>query len=146
MDQKTASAQKSRGNRRVASREGPDPIDVHVGKRIHLRRLLMGMSQSDLGDALGLSFQQVQKYERGSNRVSASALYRLANRLDVPVSFFFEGFSNDPPLPSPPAHGDAAIHRDSLDLLKNYQSLPPTLRRQVSALLSSMSGGRNDEE
>lgn len=143
MDQKTAPGRESRRDRRIASREGPDPIDVHVGGRIHLRRQLMSMSLSDLGDTLGLSFQQVQKYERGANRVSASVLYRLANRLGVPVSFFFEGIADNPAPPSPPTLDDAAIHYDCLELLKNYQSLPTSLRQQVSALLASMGGGRD---
>ncbi len=72
-------------------REGrPSPIDVHVGSRIRLRRTLMGMSQERLGEALGLTFQQVQKYERGVNRVGASRLFDLSRVLDVPISFFFD--------------------------------------------------------
>lgn len=70
---------------------GPNPIDVHVGSRIRLRRQLMKMSQEKLGDELGVTFQQVQKYERGANRVGASRLYRLSRVLEVPVQFFFEG-------------------------------------------------------
>src|ERR1700719_3453420 len=68
----------------------PSPIDVHVGSRIRLRRTLLGMSQERLGDALGLTFQQVQKYERGMNRVGASRLFDLSRVLDVPISFFFD--------------------------------------------------------
>src|SRR6266699_1101097 len=68
----------------------PSPIDVHVGSRVRLRRTLLGMSQERLGDALGLTFQQVQKYERGANRVSASRLFDLSRVLDVPISFFFD--------------------------------------------------------
>src|SRR5450759_645440 len=68
----------------------PSPIDVHVGTRIRLRRTLMGLSQERLGEALGLTFQQVQKYERGVNRVGASRLFDLSRVLDVPVSFFFD--------------------------------------------------------
>ena len=69
---------------------GPSPVDVHVGNRIRLRRTLLQMSQEKLGDALGLTFQQVQKYERGANRVSASRLFDLGRVLEVPVSFFFD--------------------------------------------------------
>ena len=68
----------------------PDPIDAHVGSRVRLRRTLLGMSQSKLGDALGLTFQQIQKYERGANRIGSSRLYRLSKILDVPVAFFFD--------------------------------------------------------
>ena len=70
---------------------GPNPIDIHVGARIRLRRQLLKMSQDRLGDDLGVTFQQVQKYERGANRVGASRLYRLSRVLEVPVQFFFEG-------------------------------------------------------
>jgi transcriptional regulator with XRE-family HTH domain len=68
----------------------PNPIDVHVGKRLRLRRTLLGMSQERLGDLLGLTFQQIQKYERGVNRIGSSRLYELGQILDVPVSFFFD--------------------------------------------------------
>src|SRR6476620_12335762 len=68
----------------------PNPVDVHVGSRVRLRRTLLGMSQERLGEAIGLTFQQVQKYERGANRVGASRLFDLSRVLDVPVSFFFE--------------------------------------------------------
>src|ERR1700693_3559843 len=74
-----------------ADKEGrPSPIDIHVGSRIRLRRTLLGMSQERLGEALGLTFQQVQKYERGVNRVGASRLFDLSRVLDVPISFFFD--------------------------------------------------------
>src|SRR5919202_7008509 len=68
----------------------PSPIDVHVGSRVRLRRTLLGLSQEKLGDALGLTFQQVQKYERGVNRIGASRLFDLSRVLDVPISFFFD--------------------------------------------------------
>src|SRR5216684_737109 len=71
----------------------PSPIDVHVGSRIRLRRTLLGLSQERLGDALGLTFQQVQKYERGANRVGASRLFDLSRVLDVPISYFFDEMS-----------------------------------------------------
>ncbi|WP_439499702.1 helix-turn-helix domain-containing protein [Bosea sp. (in: a-proteobacteria)] len=69
----------------------PNPIDRHVGSRVRMRRMLAGVSQEKLGDALGLTFQQVQKYEKGANRISASRLQQIAKMLDVPVSFFFDG-------------------------------------------------------
>src|SRR5690348_14474320 len=85
-------AEMARGEHVVGpEREGrPSPIDVHVGSRIRLRRTLLGMSQERLGEALGLTFQQVQKYERGVNRVGASRLFDLSRVLDVPISFFFD--------------------------------------------------------
>ncbi len=78
------------GRRRRQKSDKPNPTDIHVGARVRLRRTLLGMSQEKLGDAIGLTFQQVQKYERGANRVGASRLYDLSRVLDVPVSFFFE--------------------------------------------------------
>src|SRR5271154_1993055 len=73
----------------------PNPVDLHVGARIRLRRRMQGVSQERLAEALGLTFQQVQKYERGANRVSASKLYEIARALHVPVGWFFEGLSLD---------------------------------------------------
>ena len=73
----------------------PNPIDVHVGKRLRLRRTLLGMSQERLGELLGLTFQQVQKYERGVNRIGSSRLFELGQILDVPVSFFFDDMPGD---------------------------------------------------
>jgi transcriptional regulator with XRE-family HTH domain len=72
----------------------PNPVDLHVGGRVRMRRKLLGVSQEQLADALGLTFQQVQKYERGANRVSASKLYEIAKTLQVPVSFFFDGLAD----------------------------------------------------
>ncbi len=142
-------------------RESPEresrssPVDVHVGSRIRLRRTLMGMSQERLGDALGLTFQQVQKYERGANRVSASRLFDLSRVLDVPISFFFDDM--DAPngsKPRPPggfadaqdAFGhatpgaDEALHRrESLELIRAYYRIAdPAVRRRVFELVKSM--------
>ena len=73
----------------------PDPIDIHVGQRVRLRRVLLGMSQEKLGSALGLTFQQIQKYENGANRIGSSRLYRLSKVLDVNISYFFQGISEE---------------------------------------------------
>ncbi|MBP2572419.1 transcriptional regulator with XRE-family HTH domain [Agrobacterium tumefaciens] len=75
----------------ATGKKQPNPIDIHVGSRIRLRRTMNGMSQERLGDSLGITFQQIQKYERGTNRVGASRLQNIANVLNVPVAFFFEG-------------------------------------------------------
>ncbi|MEH3144478.1 MAG: helix-turn-helix transcriptional regulator [Methylobacterium frigidaeris] len=72
-------------------KKAPDPVDRYVGHRVRVRRLLVGVSQERLGDALGVTFQQVQKYEKGANRISASRLQQIAEMLGVPVSFFYEG-------------------------------------------------------
>src|SRR5204862_2364914 len=78
------------------AKKAPNPIDKHVGSRVRMRRMMLGMSQEKLGDALGLTFQQVQKYEKGTNRIGASRLQQISLILQVSVSFFFEG------APSPP--------------------------------------------
>ena len=88
----------------------PDPTDKHVGNRVRMRRMMLGMSQTKLGDALGLTFQQVQKYERGTNRIGAGRLQQLAYILQVPVPFFFEGL----PLPSETSSEEDAYVADFL--------------------------------
>src|SRR5689334_23212453 len=91
LDEAEEAPRTTRGEAVSGEKEGrPSPIDVHVGSRIRLRRTLLGMSQERLGEALGLTFQQVQKYERGVNRVGASRLFDLSRVLDVPISFFFD--------------------------------------------------------
>ncbi len=75
-----------------AKRDGPHPVDVHVGARIKLRRMILGLSQESLGKALGLTFQQIQKYEKGVNRIGASRVFELSQLLDVPVQFFYDDF------------------------------------------------------
>ena len=87
-------AERRKGNRGRTPLGNPNPIDVHVGTRVRLRRTLLGMSQEKLGESLGLTFQQVQKYERGANRIGASRLFDLSRVLDVPVSFFFDDMSD----------------------------------------------------
>lgn len=79
----------------IENKKKPNPIDIHVGSRIRLRRTMLGMSQERLGDSLGITFQQVQKYEKGTNRVGASRLQNIAGILGVPVSFFFEDAPGD---------------------------------------------------
>jgi len=79
----------------MAEKKTPNPIDIHVGSRVRLRRTMQGMSQEKLGDALGITFQQIQKYEKGSNRIGASRMQQISEALKVPVAFFFE----DAPVP-----------------------------------------------
>jgi len=131
----------------------PSPIDVHVGSRIRLRRTLMGMSQERLGEALGLTFQQVQKYERGVNRVGASRLYDLSRVLDVPISFFFDdmpdpraggviagvaGFAEKPDGYGAPSD-DPLTKRETLELVRAYYRITdPAVRKRVFDLIKSM--------
>ncbi len=84
----------TRRRARSAKREHPHPIDVHVGGRVRLRRMLLGMSQDKLGHALGLTFQQIQKYEKGVNRIGASRIFELSQLLDVPVQYFYDDFDS----------------------------------------------------
>jgi transcriptional regulator with XRE-family HTH domain len=84
----------------MANKKQPNPIDIHVGSRVRLRRMMLGMSQEKLGEHLGITFQQIQKYEKGTNRIGASRLQHIASTLQVPVAFFFEdapGTPGDPP-------------------------------------------------
>jgi transcriptional regulator with XRE-family HTH domain len=110
---------------------GPNPIDIHVGSRVRLRRTLLGMSQEKLGEAIGLTFQQVQKYERGANRIGASRLFDLSRVLDVPVGFFFEDMSDDVAARSPRQirgmaekqakyEPDPMAKRETLELVRAY--------------------------
>ncbi len=78
--------------------KSPNPIDKHVGARVRMRRIMVGMSQEKLGEALGITFQQIQKYEKGTNRIGASRLQAAARILAVPVNYFFEGASEDPAI------------------------------------------------
>src|ERR671927_1682591 len=96
--------------------ETPNPIDVRVGARLRLRRNMLGLSQEKLGEMIGLTFQQVQKYERGANRIGASRLHELSRVLDVPVSFFFE---DTDPVRAPATGGFAELPAEGLksDLL-----------------------------
>lgn len=120
----------------------PHPVDVHVGSRIRLRRKMAGASQNQLGRALGLTFQQLQKYERGSNRISASRLHDLAAHLDTPVAWFFEGLDG----PGVSAEGARELANletllaapDGADLVALLPRLPAHQRRQVLALVRSL--------
>ena len=131
----------------------PSPIDVHVGSRIRLRRTLLGMSQERLGEALGLTFQQVQKYERGVNRVGASRLFDLSRVLDVPISFFFDDMpdslsANFGGIPSRRLGGsetqdslgdDTLTRRETLELVRAYYRITdPSVRKRVFDLIKSM--------
>ena len=116
---------------------GPDPIDIHVGIRLRLRRTLLGLTQTDLARQLGLSFQQVQKYENGKNRVSASMLHHLSEVLDVPVGFFFDDLSADSSTPST-ITDDMILRRESLELMRYYYCIDDDLRRNVYELVRQM--------
>jgi transcriptional regulator with XRE-family HTH domain len=131
------------------------PIDVHVGTRVRLRRTLLGMSQEKLGEALGLTFQQIQKYERGVNRIGASRLFDLARVLDVPIGFFFDDMSaelggNAATRGRSASLGfaegqegfeDDTLHRrETLELVRAYYRITdPTVRKRVFDLIKTLS-------
>ncbi len=143
-----AKAKPIRRNRSRNEDGEPNPTDIHVGRRMRLRRMLLGMSQEKLATAVGLTFQQVQKYERGVNRVGASRLYDLGKALSVPVAYFFEdmGSSGEEPwkvtgLAEDQAdyNGGSVVKREGLDLLRTYNSITdPDVRRQVIQLVKSI--------
>src|SRR5690242_11100667 len=135
----------SDGRRSRPKSDKPNPIDVHVGTRVRLRRTLLGMSQEKLGEAIGLTFQQVQKYERGANRVGASRLYDLSKVLDVPVSFFFEEMA--PPGSAEARGGEAGdkytadplLKRETLELVRAYYKIPDQhVRRRLFDLAKAL--------
>jgi len=137
-----------RGSRR------PNPIDAHVGTRVRLRRMLLGMSQEKLGECLGLTFQQVQKYEKGVNRIGASRLFDIAQVLGVPVQFFYD---EAPLVPGASAAGfseqptesyviDFLTSREGLELNKAFVKIhDPAVRRAIVDLVRSLAGEKSDE-
>lgn len=110
-------------------------IDAHVGKRVRIRRVLLGMSQTALANQLGVTFQQLQKNERGDNRIGASRLFQLATILDVPVGYFFEGL--DGAAPDAGVEGVSA-RRETLELCRNVSALPVPVQKQVRMLVKSI--------
>ncbi len=112
-------------------------VDVHVGKRIRHRRWMIGMTQQQLADKVGIKFQQIQKYETGMNRVSASRLWDIARAVDVPVSFFFEGLS-DGEYPDE-VEGDILADKEALQLVRAYYTMPAAQRRQIFELARVLS-------
>ena len=131
------------------AKKAPNPIDKHVGSRVRMRRMMVGMSQEKLGDALGLTFQQVQKYEKGTNRIGASRLQQISHILQVPVAFFFEGAPNLPGgaedhldgAPSPAYVSDFLATSDGLALTKSFMRIKDAkLRRRIVDLVEQIAG------
>src|SRR4051794_35283078 len=133
----------------MMAKKAPNPTDKHVGARVRMRRMMLSMSQEKLGDALGLTFQQVQKYEKGANRIGASRLQQIAHILQVPVSFFFDGAPAAPgqlvdgmaEAPSPAYVSDFLATSDGLALTKAFMRLKDAkLRRRIVDLVEQMAG------
>jgi transcriptional regulator with XRE-family HTH domain len=131
--------------------DAPSPVDLHVGARVRLRRTLLGMSQEKLGNAVGLTFQQIQKYERGANRIGASRLFDMSRVLDVPVQFFFDDMPVEnavaedyrPPSGTPEpviaAEQDPMAKRETLELVRTYYRIPnANLRRKLFDLAKAL--------
>ena len=126
----------------------PNPIDIHVGKRVRLRRTLLGMSQEKLGKAINLTFQQVQKYERGTNRIGSSRLYQLSQVLETPVSYFFDELpieitaTKSPGLTDvkvPSFQGDPLFKRETLELVRAYYRITDLcVRKRVLELVKAV--------
>jgi transcriptional regulator with XRE-family HTH domain len=128
--------------------KSPHPIDTHVGSRVRTRRMMLGMSQEKLGDALDLTFQQVQKYEKGTSRIGAGRLQHISHILQVPVAFFFDGVPHQPEraegpseLPSSDYVSEFLATRDGLALIKAFTRIKePKLRRRIVDLVEEIAG------
>src|SRR5260221_11675911 len=137
----------------AVAQNAPNPIDRHVGSRVRMRRMMLAMSQEKLGDALGLTFQQVQKYEKGTNRIGASRLQQISHILQVPVAFFFEGAPNlhgsadggMKDAPSPAYVSDFLATSEGLSLTKAFMRIKePKLRRRIVDLVEEIAGDDDD--
>jgi transcriptional regulator with XRE-family HTH domain len=132
----------------MMAKKAPNPIDKHVGSRVRMRRMMLGMSQEKLGNNLGLTFQQVQKYEKGTNRIGASRLQQISHILQVPVSFFFEGAPTVnatarpdelSEAPSPAYVFDFLATSDGLALTKAFMRISDSkLRRRIVDLVEQI--------
>jgi transcriptional regulator with XRE-family HTH domain len=135
---------------KIKTKGTPSDIDVHVGQRMRVRRSLLGFSQEKLAEAIGITFQQIQKYERGTNRVSAGRLFELSKVLNVPVSYFFDQMSGAE-LGDSPAYGlsdneqdgfeseDIMTSKETLELIRTYYSIEnPEMRKDIMKFIKSM--------
>ena len=136
----------------------PSPVDVHVGARVRQRRTLLGMTQTMLANALGLTFQQIQKYERGANRIGSSRLFDLSQVLDVPIGFFFEDMPPEVAASSPgqargkvnkmPSHEpNPMIARQTLELVRAYYKITdPHTRKRLFELTKALGAAAREDE
>lgn len=118
-----------------------NPVDLHIGQRVRHRRWLLGMTQQQLAQAVGIRFQQIQKYESGANRISASRLWDLARALEMPVSFFFEGLAPAKDGDAIDAAGEGMMqNKETMDLIRAYYGLDEGPRRRLLELAKALSG------
>ena len=129
----------------VVSKKAPNPVDRHVGSRVRMRRMLVGMSQEKLGDALGITFQQIQKYEKGTNRIGASRLHQIGRVLGVPIEFFYEGApqiggpGGMAESPAPAYMADFLSTAEGLDLMKGFVGIKDVrIRRRIVDLVRAL--------
>jgi len=133
------------------SAKTPNPVDKYVGSRVRMRRIMLGLSQEKLGDALGLTFQQIQKYEKGTNRIGASRLHQISDILQVPVSFLFEGGPSSSTTveglgeaPSPAYVSDFLATSEGLALTRAFTRITDAkLRRSIVDLVEQIAGTQN---
>jgi transcriptional regulator with XRE-family HTH domain len=128
---------KPRRHRRTVLKDGPREIDVHVGQRVRQRRVLCGLSQTELANAIGLTFQQLQKYERGMNRISASKLWQISQVLDLPVQWFFKDYAK-PKDADDKLKESFHMKRETLELVRNYVAAPTDVQRKFLGLVKSI--------
>mgnify|MGYP001217790932 FL=1 len=128
---------KPRRRRRTVLEDGPREVDVHVGQRVRQRRVLCGLSQTELANAIGLTFQQLQKYERGMNRISASKLWQISQVLDVPVQWFFKEFA-EPKDEEDKRKESFHMKRETLELVRNYVAAPADVQQKFLSLVKSI--------
>ncbi len=136
----------------------PNPVDIHVGGRVRQRRLLLGMSQTNLGDALGLTFQQVQKYERGTNRIGASRLFDLSQIFDVSIEYFFGDMPADVAAKSPAQWRgrakepvsyelDPMAKRETLELMRAYYKInDPQVRKRLFGMVKALGAAASSSD
>ena len=143
----TSDKTESKTGKPSAGKKSPNPVDVHVGSRVRLRRMLVGLSQEKLGHSMGLTFQQIQKYEKGVNRIGASRLYKLSQILNVPVGFFYEGMNQMEGSANPgmaEENTEAFLYeflntRDGLELNRAFVKVSdPSIRKSVIDLVRSL--------
>ena len=139
--------------RRTIKDDGPDPIDRYVGSRVRARRVGIRLSQTKLGEAIGVTFQQVQKYENGTNRIGASNLYKIGKTLGVDVAYFFEGVqeiadSLMPDMPEGPLAGikeDPLTSRDAIEMMHNYFRVKdPNVRKRLTQFVKTLAQSGDD--
>ena len=131
--------------------EGPHPVDIHVGRRVRMRRNEVGMSQTNLADGLGITFQQVQKYERGTNRISTSKLYEIAIALETPITYFFEDLALSDKMAG---ESMASLERqqsyrsskEGYDVIDAMSKLPRSMRSKIVSLLLVLQPGQDGDD